>query len=227
MRSPDAHVEDLLPDLLLGELAAPVAERALRHVAGCASCAVAWADLQAAAGQLADGAVPAPAPPAVRRRLMARAEADAARRHRRRRWLPAAGALAGAAAASLLWVVLRSSPTPGQRLAVLSGPHGMGGSVYMDTGLHRATIEVWRLPALPQGMVYEVWWSRGSHQMMGGSFGVDRLGDALATLTIPVGWQRATQVAITMEPAPGTARPTSAALIAGALVGSVAGATRA
>lgn len=85
--------------------------------------------------------------------------------------------------------------------------------------LHRATREVWRLrlPRVPRGMGCEVRWKRGATYTMGGSFGVERMGDALVTLTIPAGWEHATTIAITLEPAPGTRVPTSSELIAGAV----------
>lgn|GEM_PF-3455286 len=218
-----AHPVDRLPDLLLGELSGAEAEQVLAHIAGCADCTASWAELQGAGDLLADDAPRQDPPVAVRDRLMAQVTRDAPRRRApTRRWLPAAAVLAGAVAASVLWLSLAASPTPGSRLAALRGPHGMGGSVYMDTSLHRATMKVWSLPRLPQGMVYEVWWNRAGTHTMGGSFGVDGRGNALLTLTIPQDWQGATSIAVTEEPAPGTQRPTGDVLIAGVVTGSTA-----
>jgi hypothetical protein len=213
----DGHPIDRLPDLLLGELAPPEADAVLGHVAACPPCAEAWGRLEAAGGRLVDGLPREPAPEAARGRLLARVQADSARRARARRLLPLGAALAGAAAASIVWLVASMTAAPGQRLAVLVGRHGMGGSVYMDTSLHRATMRVWRLPRLPKGEVYEVWWSQDGRHVMGGSFGVDRMGDASITLAMPADWQQARTISVTMEPAPGTRAPTTAGLIAGPL----------
>lgn len=215
--SSQAHPVDRLPDLLLGELCDREAERMFDHMAGCPACASAWAELQAVSGALADAVPHDTPPPGARTNVMARVERDAGRRCTRGRWLPVAGALAGAAAASAVWLAVMRGSMPGQRVAALSGPHGMGGSVYMDTSLHRATVQVWRLPELPKGMVYEVWWNRGDTHMMGGTFGVDRHGDAFATLTIPDNWHSATSITVTQEPAPGTRQPTAGDMISGAI----------
>ncbi|MCL6594577.1 MAG: anti-sigma factor, partial [Firmicutes bacterium] len=148
---------------------------------------------------------------------------DARRRRLAERLRPPAAALAGAVVGALAaWLALvpgrHPTSAPGRRVAVLAGPGGRGGAVYLDTGLVRATVSVWHLPPLGPGRVYEVWWVTPAGHRMGGTFGVDRAGDATVTLALPEGWRQARAVGITVEPAPGTLLPTSARVVGGALV---------
>jgi anti-sigma-K factor RskA len=220
--SPDGHVDDILTDLLLGELPAAQSERAMRHIAACAACAQAWADVEPAYAALSLAAPRRTPPPETRRHLVARVAGDARRRRLAERLRPPAAALAGAVVGVLAaWLTLvpgrQATPVPGRRVAVLAGPGGRGGAVYLDAGLVRATVSVWHLPPLAPGRVYEVWWVTPSGHRMGGTFGVDRTGGATVTLALPAGWRQAKAVGITVEPAPGTLVPTSARVVGGAL----------
>ena len=219
-----SHPIDRLPDLLLGELSEADADRTLRHVAACPTCAEAWAELERSTLALSEAQPRQDPPPAVRARLMARVHADAERRGRRRKVRPVAQALAGAAAVAAgaaLWLAVvqprQEATALGQRVAILAGAGQSRGDVYIDASIRKVTVRVWHLPPLGQGRVYEVWWVHGRDHMMGGCFGVDSQGDATVTLALPAGWQKAAAVGVTAEPAPGTARPTSPRVVGGSL----------
>lgn len=68
------HLDDILPDLLLGTLDAPARREAERHLASCARCRAESARLAPAVQGLARGVTPVEPPPAVLARLVAEME---------------------------------------------------------------------------------------------------------------------------------------------------------
>ncbi len=220
-RERGAHPIDRLSDLLLGELSPGEASAALRHIAGCPACARAWADLERAALALPEPGAGVAPPAAARAAVMVKVRGDARGRARRRALAPVGAALLGAAAVASAWLLVAPArplpPTPGQRVAVLAGAGGSGGDVYVDAALRRVTVRVWHLPPLRRGEVYEVWWVRAGVHSMGGTFGVDRDGDATVTLALPPGWRSAGALGVTAEPDPGTRRPTGPRVVGGTL----------
>jgi hypothetical protein len=221
----DGHVDGRLGDLLLGELAPAMAARVLHHLAVCPTCAAAWAELERADDVLAAAAPARQAPSTLRQGLVERAQTDARRRRQTARLRPLLSALVGAAAGSAaVWLALAPSsptggsvPVAGRRVAVLAGAGDRGGGVYVDASLRRATLRVWHLPTLAPGRVYEVWWVTPARHLVGGSFGVDRAGDATLTLALPAGWRQARAIGVTVEPVPGTLRPTTPRVVGGTL----------
>jgi len=68
------HLDDILPELLLGTLEAPARQRAERHLGTCARCRDEAARLSPALSGLAAMVTPVEPPPGVLPRLMARME---------------------------------------------------------------------------------------------------------------------------------------------------------
>lgn len=68
------HLDDILPDLLLGTLEAPARQRAEQHLGTCARCREEAARLSPALGGLAAMVTPLEPPPGVLPQLMARME---------------------------------------------------------------------------------------------------------------------------------------------------------
>ena len=78
----------------------------------------------------------------------------------------------------------------------------------------RAELAVDALPPLPPGRVYQLWFAEpGQPVRTGGVFEVNRQGDAVAQVAIPLPLERASAVAVTEEPAPGSPGPTGIHLL--------------
>lgn len=215
------HVDDRLPDILLADIGGAEAERILDHLRVCVACGDAWRVLQALDAELIDGAEPTEPPAAVRGRLIAKARGAAVRRRLATTARTVLPAFAGAAAASALWLVLGHAvavpgPAVGRPVASLEG-EGTG-RVYLALRAGRATLRVKHLPPLAAGYVYEAWWV-GRRHLPAATFGVDRSGDATTTLALPKGWISSDRFGVTVEPAPGTAQPTTSRVLGGSLSG--------
>jgi anti-sigma-K factor RskA len=203
---------DAIVAFLLDELDADVHARIARHLEACEAC---LREHAAGAETLAALALAAPpqAPTAqLRRRVLAVAgeapgAAAPARRHRLRRpglrHVVPLGLAAAVAAAAL--VVVRPDSGAG-RVATFS--HAAG-ELRVDGGTARLTS--FTLPAAPPGRSYELWVLRPGHApqpagliAVGGHPAIDgvRPGD---------------QVAVTLEPARGSAAPTSAPVAVAAI----------
>lgn len=220
-----AHVEDRLPDLLLGDIRGLQAQAVFDHLSVCVECANVWRDLQEIGERLtvADDdtrSTPRPVHTRVRQRLLARAARHTAQRAATPYMRAGGWFAAGAAAAGLLWLTVGgptpASPLPGRPVAYLVG-RGRG-TVYLDLATARATLSVRHLPPLAAGHVYEAWWVGAAH-LPAGTFAVDNTGGAVTTLALPRGWIHSRQFGVTVEPAPGTARPTTPRLLGGDVKG--------
>jgi hypothetical protein len=213
---------DDLPGLALGEWSPAEAQRLWAHLRGCPTCQEAYAQMVEMAQALSwePATLSSHQEEAVRRakeRLLRRTAWQGAWRAWARRLAPvAAGVVAGlvtVAVGGRLPAGLRPPPA-----AVLAGRRpGVGGALYVDVATRRATLKVWHLPSLPEGYVYEAWWTVGHEHRPAATFGVDARGDAVVTLTLPWRLPRGTMVGITRERAPGSAHPTTARLLLGRL----------
>jgi anti-sigma-K factor RskA len=82
------------------------------------------------------------------------------------------------------------------------------------SGGTRAEMVVDALPPLPAGRTYQVWISEpGQPIRSGGVFAVNSHGDGFVRITTPVPLERVSAVAVTQEPAPGSANPTGLHLL--------------
>jgi anti-sigma-K factor RskA len=173
------------------------------HLSGCERCRTELADLSETVGALAyasEGPVP---PDELRGRILVAAREDApnvvALRPRRTR-LYAGVALAAAACAALaigLWAGLSGGPAK-SRLALTVQPSGA------------AQLAVYGLDPAPAGKIYEVWVIEAGKPLPAALFagGGDTV---LVRLTRPV--PKGAVVAITLERAPGAAKPTPPILL--------------
>jgi anti-sigma factor RsiW len=192
----DAH--GLTAAYALDALDPDEAEAYERHLGQCEECREQLAELNETAAALAFGAV-APAPPARLRESIL--EAAAAERTNvvpllRRRWVSRGLAVAAAAAACIavgLGVSLSQSSHPPQSWTVAVGQNGT------------ATISVSGLASAPQGKTYEAWVIPAGHAarpagLFSGSTSGLHLGGTVPPHAV---------VAVTLEPAGGSKKPTT------------------
>ncbi|MDT0267488.1 anti-sigma factor [Streptomyces sp. DSM 44915] len=220
--------------------AVPEDERARfeRHLERCASCAREVSELSATAARLG-GAMSRPAAPAMRRAVLERitrvrqeSPRGAVRRAVRR--LPPL-TLAACLAAALLggttawqWYsaeqarerVERAERRADELAAVLSSPDvrvttgevpgGGRATVILSPGHDRAAFLASGLPTPPDGLVYQLWFDEGGAMRPAGL--LESGGEEAMLMDGRVG--QATGMGITVEPAGGSARPTSEPLAA-------------
>jgi anti-sigma-K factor RskA len=224
----DDHVDELIPAHVLGALDAEESARVQRHTATCPGCMAQLRDAEQATSLLALSAPQVPAPAALRDRLMAAVESEpqtaaepavvaaGAPPQRERRqtlgWWPrfariAAPVLAVAVIALVAWnVSLRNSLTNTQDTIYGSAtsaalPHV--GTVFIDSD-GQATLEA-NASAAPSGKTYQAWViPPGGKPISAGIFSGGRTSVQLAAAAHP-----GDTVAVTVEPAGGSAQPTS------------------
>ena len=192
----DAH--DLTAAYALDALDPDEAEAYERHLSQCAECREQLAELTETASALAFSAV-APAPPARLRASIL--EAAAAERTNvvplvRRRWVSRGLAVAAAAAACIavgLGVSLSQSSRPPQSWTVAVGQNG------------KATISVSGLASAPQGKTYEAWVIPAGHAARPAGLFAGSTSAVHLSGTVP----RHAVVAVTLEPAGGSKKPTT------------------
>lgn len=211
--------EELIHELAAGyalDALSPEEERDFEaHLAHCTRCQAEVAALLGTAAQLGFASPPAPEPTELRERIL-----DAARRERgnvvtlRPRW--AYPALAAAVAASLVavgvgvWAATLHSG-PGSEQALHGLPlHGAAGSVVVSRG-GEAALVVSGLAAPPAGKTYELWVIRGTSAEPAGLFSPANRGTTVVRLARHV--SSGDRVGVTVEPAGGSAHPTSAPVV--------------
>jgi anti-sigma-K factor RskA len=161
-----------------------------RHLAICPGCEEQLEALRIAAAALAFAGELPPPRPALRRRVLA---VDAAVLPFRRRWIgPVASAAALAAVVALVVGVTERRQGQASGLSLLVDDRG-------------ALVVTHGLPAAPSGKVYEIWTIRDGHAAPAGFLHgrKARLG------RLP----RGASVAVTLEPAGGSRRPTGPLLL--------------
>jgi anti-sigma-K factor RskA len=182
------------------------------HLAECEGCRRELAEFSSVAASLGRAVEPAPPPPALRERIL-----EAARAERpnvvplRPRWAyPAAAAAAVAACAAVglgIWGVtlhnrLGNSSVQAIRRVPVSGAPG---SFVVYAG-QSAGLVLANLAAAPAGKTYEAWVVEGRAAAPAGLF---RAGSGTTYLPLTRKVPRGAVVAVTVEPAGGSARPTA------------------
>ena len=222
----------------LGSLPDAEAEAFGRHLDECVVCRDELAAFQQVVDVLPMSAPAYHASPALRRRVMRAVEADArdvsadARRRtpaasrravrapgRRRLSLPRpalalGGSFALAVAAVIVVLVVGSSSSSSSR--VISAQVSGRGTASLRVTKDHAELVVHRFSAPPDGQIYEVWLQRhGVAHATTALFGVNDNGDA--EVDVPGNLHGVSRVMVTREPAGGTQRPTTPAVITASL----------
>ncbi len=108
-------------------------------------------------------------------------------------------------------------------VALLKGAdeHGQGVQFFWNVRQQRAMVHAFHLPPAPVGKAYQLWVLRGSEAISARVFNSDADGHALVEqIQLPASPDGITKVAITIEPAGGSAQPTSTPIMAGDLLRS-------
>jgi anti-sigma factor RsiW len=181
------------------------------HLAHCPTCQEELAELSGAAASLAFGTGPATPPAALRERIL-----ETARSERpnvvplRPRWaFPVAAAAAVAACAVIglgTWsLVLQNRLDSAQSALSVSPLQGAGGSLVVGPGGHAALV-VTKLPQAPAGKTYEAWVIDNGKASPAGLFAG---GGATSVARLDRRVPHGSVVAVTVEPAAGSAQPTA------------------
>lgn len=235
MTEETVHPIENLAGYVLGALEGPEGIRVETHVATCATCASVLAQYRAVVSTLPMGLDPVTPPPeawaAIRAETRQRRSPDSGwaktgvRLHWRRAMWPVLTTLV---ASLLVWnVVLQREltrrapgPAPGPevealsrrpgRLVILAGTGQPGARARLflavDGGGHLA---ISGLTSLPRERTYQLWFIRtGASTVTGGTFRVDARGLAWAKVIAPASLDEVRAIAVTEEPAPGSASPT-------------------
>ena len=210
------------------------------HLATCRECSADVEDLRMAADALPASAHPVAPPPALKARIMAEVEREAAllraagpaadrparpRRRRVRLALPfalPARALAFAAAALLVGVVagwvLRGGGESARTIAAqVDRARAPRAAAELDVRDGAATLVAHRLPAPPGGRVYQIWLQRpgGAPEPTAALFTPRR--DGSATATVPGKLHGVQRVLVSAEPPGGSQAPTTQPILVAAL----------
>ena len=231
---------DSLGSWLLGALPEDEVDGFRTHLAGCATCRADAESLRVAVDALPASAPPATPPPALKGRVIAVVEREAALLHaagpeadrahaprrRRRRRLPrlADPSLRPALAVPLVLLLLvigggaallgRSALDSGSRVVVARvSPQTGGARVSLEVDGDRARLVGKGLPAPPPGRVYQVWLDRGgaSPEPTSALFSTRR--DGSASVDVPGSIDGVRTVMVTDEPAGGSAKPTGRIIV--------------
>jgi len=102
------------------------------------------------------------------------------------------------------------------RLVILTGTGAPGASGRLLVAIdgHHGHLATAGLGPLAAERTYQLWFVRpGAPTAAGGTFRVDSRGRAWATITVPISLDDARVIAVTEEPAPGSAAPTGRYLL--------------
>ncbi len=217
------HPRDDLAAFALMALDVDEARIVTTHVERCESCAAEVASYQRALFAYADAG--AAAAPDLRSRIVAREQP------RQRAWIAWLGrplpAFVPAALAFLLIVSVAGlaqarrdadayasalSAIPGGRVVSLSASDSPGhrGSLVIPVDAARSPYLLLDVPAPPAGRAWEAWVLRGETALPAGI----SVSGGLVTLTLTAPFQVGDGVAVTLEPAGGSSRPTSPPVLA-------------
>lgn len=101
--------------------------------------------------------------------------------------------------------------TPGSRVIQLVGQESSqsaAAALFWDVEGRKATLNGY-FPAAPAGKTYQLWFVSPTARTNIGAFPTDLNGRVLSTFDIPPNADRLTMVGVTLEPAPGSAQPTT------------------
>ncbi len=182
------------------------------HLAGCESCREEVAALSGIAAELAFAVEPVSPPPQLRSRILDAAHAERPNvRPLRPRWLAPVAAVAAVAACAAvalgIWnISLHNQLTRAHGEALQRVPvSGVPGSLFVTSG-GSASLVVYRLNAAPAGKTYEAWVVQGKTAVPAGLF---RGGPGVTYVPLARKVPRGAVVAVTVEPAAGSAQPTT------------------
>jgi anti-sigma-K factor RskA len=208
----DEALHDLTAAYALDALDADERQAYEEHLAGCESCREEVAALSGVAAELAFAVEPAEPPPALRGRIL-----DAARAERpnvvplRPRWAAPVAAIAAVAACVAvglgLWnISLHRQLSTAHAQAVQHVPvSGLPGSLVVSPN-GSAALVVYSMRAAPAGKTYEAWVLRDGKAIPAGLF---RGGPGAGFVPIEGKVPPGSKVAVTVEPATGSAQPTT------------------
>ncbi len=209
----DEPIHELSAAYALDALGPEEAEAFEEHLATCESCQDAVADFSSVAAELAFAGAPASPPPALRGRILEAARAERPNvmplRSRRRNLLVAVAAVAACAALALgIWnVSLHNQLSNGKSEALEQVPvSGAPGSLVVSPS-GSAALVLYRLDAAPAGKTYEAWVIVG--RKAPAPAGLFTGGSATTFVPIHGSVKRGSVVAVTIEPAGGSAQPTT------------------
>jgi len=225
-----AHVDDMLPALVLGCLEPRERARVSRHLESCAACRSRLAGYEELVASLSLAAPRAEPPRALRRRILQQAVRGASRARGwplpRLAWTLAAAALLVLSLGFnlVLWQrVTRletvSAMLPGQ-IAVLAATEaaaGARGLLLFGSEVNEATLVVEDLPPLDSGRQYQLWLIREGQRTSGGVFSVTPQGYGCLLILSPLPLESYQGLGITVEPAGGSPGPTGQRVLGGSL----------
>ena len=224
------HVDELIAGQALYALSPDDEERVALHVAECDRCRRQLREAEALAASLAYGVPAAEPPPDLRDRVLAAVEpvVDAAparpvearpqpaRRARSRSWWPrlaavAVPALAAAVVGLAIWNVSLHDDLSGLHSQLFHGRagnlRGVGNVVVKSDG--NATLYA-SVKQAPPGKTYEAWVIRGKVALPAGLF----QGGGTVNLKLTRDARPGDVIAVTIEPAGGTTKPTATPIAA-------------
>jgi anti-sigma-K factor RskA len=246
MSTERTEIDELLPLYALGALESDEMRAVERYLAAHPELEARLRELEEGVAALALAAPAAPLPADARRRLLARARADAATPTRgsertgaarrsagawpRVRWVFVAVALAGL----LFWNVQlqRALNAPAAQVAALAGrpdtnvsllvstpaAPGAVGRLYLSADGAHGVLAVTGLPAPSAGREYQFWFARPDKSRDSAAvFAVGPQGEALVSVAAPGALDQYDQIWITQEPAGGSAVPTAPHFLEGPL----------
>ena len=206
-------IHDLSAAYALDALEPDEAEAFEKHLATCESCQGAVADFSSVAAELAFAGDPSAPPPALRGRILEAARAERPKvvplRPRWRSPLVAVAAVAACAALVLgIWNVSlhnQLSNTKSEALEQVPVSGATGSLVVSSSG--SAALVLYRLDAAPAGKTYEAWVIVGKNAPT--PAGLFAGGGATTFVPIHGKVGRGSVVAVSVEPAGGSAQPTT------------------
>jgi anti-sigma-K factor RskA len=224
------HVDELIAGQALYALSATDEERVALHVAECDRCRRQLREAEALAASLAYGVPAAEPPPDLRDRVLAAvapvveaaparppgAHVEPSRRRRAWSWWPrfaavAVPALAAAVVGLAIWNVSLHGDLSGLHSQLFHGTagnlRGVGNVVVKSDG--NATLYASIRPA-PAGKTYEAWVIRGKVALPAGLF----QGGGTVNLRLSQDARPGDVIAVTVEPAGGTRKPTTTPIAA-------------
>lgn len=215
----DLELHDLTAAYALDALDAHEAEAYEKHLAGCDRCREELARLAPTAASLAYAAAPKAPPPELRGRILDAARAERTNvvplRPRSTRGLAAVAAVAACAAVGLgVWDVSLHRRLDRAREPLHAVPvTGAKGSVVVGAGGRSALVLTGLAPA-PAGKTYEAWVMQGRTAAPAGLF----RGGATTVVQLSRRVPHGARVGVTVEPARGSAAPTSTPIVTSAPV---------
>jgi anti-sigma-K factor RskA len=100
-----------------------------------------------------------------------------------------------------------------QRITLNADDSAAYGTLLMTPAGDQAAVILHRMPALPQGKVYQLWLVSGTTRVSGGLFDITANGDGTLLIALPAPIKNYNAIGITSEPSGGSRGPTSPRVI--------------